>query len=200
MIIHKPSFDRGVFLDIVGMTPANWVQRSFRGETALTGGLVKPLHVNEYGWLDVVMTLSARVLARWLETATAGELVRENWESLTKGFALEERAPAGPLTKQIVFAFGTSPVDEKEITTVAVGKMQEAADKIGRDIPHILPLRLVLRQVQARAEATKVDPPELLIRFNPGSAEYREWIAEIEERVAEMKAKAKSRKKAKATT
>jgi hypothetical protein len=179
-----------------------WNQRTFKSETPLGYGLAKPAHQNEYGWMDVIMvgvTNMVNVHAR-IGLAKSAELLRDYWKELTIGIAATERAmDVAAWSEQIHFLVAVGYTDKKKVVA-AVGKLQEAINKVERDalvlsIPVVLPLQLVVRGVRSRAREEGITLPKLFTPAEPNTAAFDEWLGLINEyrRFARMKEKAKAR-------
>ena len=211
MLVNDQVFGRGEFLPLVNLQPNTWLQRGHQGAAALAYGQAKPFFPNTYSWMDVIAVALTNLInvRAGIDLAKSAGLVRDLWEEWTAGIAATERAmDVTAWSEQIHFVVAVGVTDRQKVIA-AVGKLQEAINKIEKDadaesVPVVLPLQIVVRAVQSRGKTVGktvgITPPTFFTPAKPGTAAFKEWIDSIREhrRFAETKAKGKA-KKAKVT-
>jgi hypothetical protein len=77
----RRTVPRDTFCALIGVKSATLSQRQYTGEQAFAFGLTKPVHINEYHYLDGAAAILASMMNRaGLDLKPAADVVRERWD------------------------------------------------------------------------------------------------------------------------
>jgi len=174
----RRTVPRDSFCALIGVKSATLSQRQYTGEQAFAFGLTKPVHINEYHYLDGAAALLASMMNRaGLDLKPAADVVRERWDDwLTLLIRVEHFH-----IEQFVCVAWTSP-DRSELPHIVMG--DEA--HIGKKAPpskhalYLISMSFLLRCLRNNARQANIDLPKRLTVDPKDKVAYDKWRAEID--------------------